>query len=284
MSFGKIFESTYTGSMVGSGPVVFAVWGYIIANTRPPGVVEINPIILGAMLGATAESVQNALDFLQAEDARSRSKECDGRRLVKIGEFIYSVPTWQRYREARNDDERKEYMRDYMRDYRLKIKETGTVKQCVNTGKPQLAKAEAEAEAEELETLTRSNSLPSAASAAGSFDLEPKIQALKPGWRVALNKAEQDAMDANARSLDSLTDADWHNLREYLHAKIPQGVPGFQPRSRLLFIQSAPDVVSYATEWARKNKPKRGWSEPEPIKEFVPISREQFKAMTEVEP
>ena len=35
MFFGKHFASMYEGSLVGSGPVVFAVMGYVIANQKP---------------------------------------------------------------------------------------------------------------------------------------------------------------------------------------------------------------------------------------------------------
>ena len=273
MSFGKIFESTYTGSMVGSGPVVFAVWGYVIANTRPPGVVEINPIILAAMLGSTTESVQNALDFLQAEDARSRSKECGGRRLVGIGEFIYSVPTWQRYREARNDDERKEYMRDYMREYRLKIKETDVVKQCVNSSKPQLAKAEAEAEAEaEAKKEGReahptpprqlSDILPTGA-AQDMLALQSRIQGLRKEWKLALTYEEQKSMLANGACLYSLEDADWARLKAYLAAKVPEGAGYWQPRNRGQFVTNLPDVHGHACRWEEKQglaPKKKGWA------------------------
>jgi len=148
MSFGKIFESTYTGSMVGAGPVVFAVWGYVIANTKPPGVVELNPTILGAMLGTSAESVQEAIAYLMAEDPRSRSSECDGRRLMKQGPFLYSVPTWQKYRNARNDEERRAYNAKAAKKHREKVKASNHASITVNDCQPKYAKAEAEAEAE----------------------------------------------------------------------------------------------------------------------------------------
>lgn len=150
MSFGKIFESMFTGSMVGSGPTVFAVWSYVIANARPPGVVEINPVLLAAVLGATADSVNDALRVLTSPDPSSRTKIHDGRRLLKTGEFSYDVPTWQQYRQIRNDDERRAYNREAQRRHRLgKRSPSMTVNdsQSLST-----MSAQAEAEAEVLST------------------------------------------------------------------------------------------------------------------------------------
>lgn len=148
MSFGKIFESTFTGSMVGSGASVFAVWSYVIANTRPPGLVEINPVILASMIGAGVNDIESALDYLQAADPRSRSKDCEGRRLIKVDDFLYSVPTWQKYRDSRNDEERRAYNAEAARKHRAKVKASIASSITVIDNKQQYAKAEAEAEAE----------------------------------------------------------------------------------------------------------------------------------------
>src|SRR3989338_2531118 len=50
--YGKHFAQTYTGSMFGAGPVVFAVWGYVIANARRDGTVEVNAQLVAAAPGA----------------------------------------------------------------------------------------------------------------------------------------------------------------------------------------------------------------------------------------
>lgn len=116
--FGKLFASTYTGSMVGSGLNVFAVWGYVIANTKPDGHVELNPPIIAATLGCSVEQVEDAIKVLCAPDARSRNAKEEGRRLVQKSAFMYFVPTYSDYRAMRDDSDRREYMRGYMRDYR----------------------------------------------------------------------------------------------------------------------------------------------------------------------
>jgi hypothetical protein len=57
--YGKIFEQTFTGSMFGKSPLTFAVWAYVIANTKPDHRVELNQMREPQSLGRkwTSESV-----------------------------------------------------------------------------------------------------------------------------------------------------------------------------------------------------------------------------------
>ncbi len=141
--YGKHFSSTYTGSMVGSGLHVFAVWGYIIANTEKDGHIELNPAILAAILGCSKKEIEAAIQVLTAPDSNSRSKKADGRRLIQEAAFLYFVPTYSDYREIRDDEDRKNYMREYMREYRKKEPVNSSVK----PGKPPLAHTDADADA-----------------------------------------------------------------------------------------------------------------------------------------
>jgi len=117
--YGKYFASTFSGSMVGAGPVVFAVWGYVIANTVDSQV-ELNPRLLAAVIGTDAGEVVKALEYLCAADGNSRSEEHGGRRLLKEGSFAYRVVNHQTYRTIRNEDERREYNRVKQREFRAK--------------------------------------------------------------------------------------------------------------------------------------------------------------------
>ena len=122
--YGRAFESTFTGSMVGSGANVFSVWFYVCSHMRAKDyTVELNPVILAALIGKiTAEDATAAIDFLCRPDANSRSKEEDGRRLVKEGAFLYRVVNGEKYKKMRDEDERRDYMRTYMREVRAEEK------------------------------------------------------------------------------------------------------------------------------------------------------------------
>lgn len=120
-------------------------------------------------------------------------------------------------------------------------------------------------------------------AASDMLAMEKKIQGLRKGWKLPLNYAEQQAMMGNARCLDALDDEDWKTISDYLHARIPQGVPKWQPESRIKFIESAPDVYRYAVEWRRKviaSKPKT--NAPQPIVAQSRLSREEIAEMMDI--
>ena len=108
--YGKFFSSTFTGSMFGAGADVFAVWGYVIANAVE-STVDLNPDLLGAVLGMTPERVKIAIDFLCSPDNRSRNHDQDGRRLIQQGPFQFHVVSHKHYKGIRNEDDRREYNR-----------------------------------------------------------------------------------------------------------------------------------------------------------------------------
>jgi hypothetical protein len=93
--FGRIFETMYQGSMVGAGPNVFALWPYVIAHMRGHSeygaLVELNPVLLGFIFGTKESDVEAAIDYLCSPDPKSRTPTEDGRRLVKMGQFLYRV-------------------------------------------------------------------------------------------------------------------------------------------------------------------------------------------------
>lgn len=117
--FGKHFSSMYTGSMVGSGACVFAVWGYAIAHAIDSRV-ELNPKLLACVIGEPEEAIREAITKLEQPDAESRSKVNDGKRLIREGQFQYYIPTWSKYAAIRNEMERREYNRQKKREEREK--------------------------------------------------------------------------------------------------------------------------------------------------------------------
>lgn len=119
--YGKTYESMYHGSMVGAGLNVFAVWNYIITNTHF-GVIELNPKLLHAILGGELIEVEAALTFLASPDPDSRSKEEEGRRIVKEGQFQYRVVNWEAYQSMKTAADLRQYNRNKQAEYRAKEK------------------------------------------------------------------------------------------------------------------------------------------------------------------
>ena len=125
--YGKHFASMYEGSMFGAGCHVFATWGYIIAKADSADRIEINPKMVAAILGATVEEVEQALEYLQQPDPNSRNQEHEGRRIVKEGQFQYFIPSRKHYSQIKSPEERREYNRVKQAEYRAKKKQTEDV-------------------------------------------------------------------------------------------------------------------------------------------------------------
>ena len=128
--YGKHFASMYEGSLYGSGAVVFAVWGYVIACQVPDrehgSVVTLNARKLADTLGEEVADVESAIEFLCRPDERSTTKEDEGRRLVKLGEFEYRVVNGAKYRAIRDEEERRRQSREAQR--RLRARGANTLK------------------------------------------------------------------------------------------------------------------------------------------------------------
>ncbi len=122
--YGKHFGSMYEGSMVGSGAVVFAVMGYVIAKQIPDrkvgSQVRLNPLLLATILGESERDIQKAIEKLCSPDAKSTTKTDGGRRLRKIGEFDYQVVNGAKYLSIRDEESRREQNRIAQRVFRAK--------------------------------------------------------------------------------------------------------------------------------------------------------------------
>lgn len=121
--YGKLFASTFTGSMRGSGVHVFAVWAYALANKDQNGYVELNATRLVDDLGnCTEEDIRNAISYLTSPDPDSRSPEEKGRRLVEEGPYLYRVVNAVEYQRIKKEDQRREYLTRKQRERRQRLK------------------------------------------------------------------------------------------------------------------------------------------------------------------
>lgn len=120
--YGKFFESTFTGSMYGSGPAVFAIWAYVLANQRN-GSIELNPRMLASIIGMAEDEARATIAKLCDPDPESRNKEHEGRRLVREGEYLYTVTGYPIYSKILNESDRREYFKLKKRESRARVKE-----------------------------------------------------------------------------------------------------------------------------------------------------------------
>lgn len=162
LMYGKHFASMYGGSMYGKPAMVFAVWGYIISHFRPSRkdgqcYVNLNPALLAGIFSTTPEQILDALAVLEAPDKASQSKLHDGRRIVLlsderlVGPLEYLVVNGAKYRAIRDEEDRREYLKEAKRLSRARNKADSstlsTMSTTVNHGPPPSTQAEAESEA-----------------------------------------------------------------------------------------------------------------------------------------
>jgi hypothetical protein len=125
--YGRLFQSTYTGSMFGAGLAAHAVLAYAIAHVVD-GRVELNPMLLAASLGSDVKTIEDALEYLGSPDPKSRNKEYEGRRLIREGEFQYWMPSHAKYQAIRDNADRREYFRTKKAEQRARDKAVKNVK------------------------------------------------------------------------------------------------------------------------------------------------------------
>jgi len=122
MGYGKHFESMYEGSMRGKGSPFFAVWGYVISHMKPNRgkemSVELNPDIVAFLIGEKMSVISRVIVEMCGKDEQSRTKDKEGRKLVKLSEFTYEVVNGNYYHAIRNEEERREYQRVKQAEYR----------------------------------------------------------------------------------------------------------------------------------------------------------------------
>lgn len=116
--YGKVFGQMYTGSMMGAGTHVFAVWGYAISNANSDGYVELNSKLLAVLLGTSEELVMDAIQYLTAPDPKSRTGGSDGRRMIREGQYLYRLVNLRKYMYLHSREERREYQRNWDRKNR----------------------------------------------------------------------------------------------------------------------------------------------------------------------
>src|SRR6478735_7552116 len=113
--YGKHFTSMYEGSMIGSGAMAFAIWGYAISHMRPDKTVgfqvELNPKLIAFKLGEDEEKVAEQINNFCEPDPASRTPDEKGRKLIKIGMYDYKVVNGAKYDAIRNEEERRQQNR-----------------------------------------------------------------------------------------------------------------------------------------------------------------------------
>jgi hypothetical protein len=146
--FAKVFEQIYDSSIADDFLVRLVFEDFLVLADRD-GVVDMTPRAIAGRTNVPLEIVQRGIEKLSSPDPESRTPNHEGRRIMPLDQhrsWGWQIVNYQQYRDIRNEDGRKEYMRNYMRKRRKP--DPNTEVNSVNFCKPPLAKADAEAEAD----------------------------------------------------------------------------------------------------------------------------------------
>jgi hypothetical protein len=143
MTFTKLFSSITESTVWMEPDHVRLVWITMLAMADKRGRVFASIPGLANRARVALEATEQALNRFMEPDVYSRTADYDGRRIIPI-DGGWMLLNYQKYREIRDSEERKEQVRNAVR--RLRQKKSGMI--TVSHGNPLKAQAEAEAEAE----------------------------------------------------------------------------------------------------------------------------------------
>ena len=194
--FVKIYSSILDSSIWSEAYPTRLVWIALLAMADAGGVVKAAISGIARRAAVTREECEAALATLMAPDPDDQSGVDDGIRLRKI-EHGWRITNYERYRNGRDPDKRREQNREAQARWRESHKTTvSPSKPASAKAKPESAHAEADAEAEEEKGLRPSlvarisNPKPDASPIRGPADFKPdpgllSAQATKHGVTVA---------------------------------------------------------------------------------------------------
>lgn len=274
-NYTKLFNSIVTSTIWTEDDKTRILWITMLALADQNGEVHASIPGLARLAGVSVSDAETAVNKFLSPDEYSRTPDNEGRRIAKI-DGGWELLNHSKYRRMASLADKKESTANRQKRFRDR-NATVTHSNAPVTQETDIAEEEAEEEAE-ADIKERSRALKRMAAsathaelseimptgaAADMLALQARIQAIKPAWKLALTYEEQQSMMRNAACLASLEDADWQRISDYLAAKLPEGEPGWQPRSRGKFIETLPDVHDHACRWEQKhgNSPKRkGWT------------------------
>lgn len=156
----KLFASLYQGTLRGK-PHEILVFTNMLAHADAEGYVDKHFRAIADEVGLSVEEVKIAIACLEGPDDESRSPEMEGRRIVRVNDsraWGWHVVNYGKYREIKNDADRRESNRKAQEKWREKQKllklEIINNKQCVSVDNHESslsAQGEVDAEEEEKE-------------------------------------------------------------------------------------------------------------------------------------
>ena len=108
--YGRAYASMFHRSLVGKGPVAFALWTYVVSHAYPAavggeliGVVSLNSYEVATLIGCDQSEIDGQIEVFCLPDPKSNSKLAEGRKLVRLSDYLFRVVNFMEYRNKVSD-------------------------------------------------------------------------------------------------------------------------------------------------------------------------------------
>lgn len=137
MAYVKLDQGILLSSIWSESPEVRVVWITLLALADQHGMVAASATGIAKMAGLPLETVCPALDMFQAPDPHSRTPDDDGRRIARV-DGGYVLLNYEKYRDAKDIEARREQVREAVAKHREKKRAAGCNHGVItgNHGKP----------------------------------------------------------------------------------------------------------------------------------------------------
>ena len=120
----KLFASLYQGTLRGKSHEIL-VFTNMLAHADAEGCVDKHFRAIADEVGLSVDEVKAAVENLESPDPESRSPEMDGRRLLRINDhraWGWKIVNYGKYREIKNDEDRRKANREAQARWRERQK------------------------------------------------------------------------------------------------------------------------------------------------------------------
>lgn len=123
--YAKVFSQIFDSSIANDYALRHFFMDLLVL-AESDGVVDMTQEAIAGRTRIPIDKVTEMLRQLEQPDKRSRTRKHDGRRIQRIDpkrDWGWKIINYLDYRDIRDENERKVYMRNYMRDYRKQRKQ-----------------------------------------------------------------------------------------------------------------------------------------------------------------
>jgi hypothetical protein len=121
--YGKLFEAMYDGTLSSDWKALVTFQQLIILCDQD-GVVDVTHEALHGRTGIPLEIISDGISALEQPDARSRTPDCDGRRIIRIDDhrdWGWQIVNHEKYKKLVDLEEKRRQTRERVRKHRVAL-------------------------------------------------------------------------------------------------------------------------------------------------------------------